>query len=536
MTRSARDIGGYRLVAGLGEGGMARVYLALSKKTAGFNKLLVLKVIRSSVSSDPELRRMFFDEARVAALLNHPNVVQTYEAGEDEGRLFLAMEYLEGRSLSAILASNTAKDTAVDVQLRIIADMLLGLHYAHTLADVDGVPLAVVHRDVSPQNVFVTYSGQAKIVDFGIAKIAGSPHTESGIIKGKVGYIAPEQIHGKELDRRADVFSAGVMIWEAIAKRRLAPKGESEAATLGRRMTGGDPSIRSVAPEGTDEELLAICDKAMMHAPDARYATALELHEALDAHLRRTGGADAKQVAALMETAFGEDRARRKRTIEDQLKVADQSLPLLDVPKQTTITLTAPVSAPASDPRPSTPPSLPALDLGASIETVVPTDGAHVADLSMPRARPRRRALFAGAAAIAIVATAILGVRASFAPSRGVAAAAAASSVPEAAPPEALPKLVIRTTPDSASLVIDGDPVSTPYQGRFPRGARVHVAANAPSFAPYERTIVVEEDLSLDVALAPISAPPRTAAPAARPPPRGKPARRTIDDEDPYRR
>jgi serine/threonine-protein kinase len=205
LHRSARDIAGYRLVAGLGEGGMARVYLALSKKAAGFSKLVVLKVIRSSVTHDPELRRMFFDEARVAALLSHPNVVQTYEAGEDEGRLFLAMEYLEGKSLSSMTAQGVPR-LALEVHLRIIADMLAGLHYAHGITDVDGQALDVVHRDVSPQNVFVTFAGQSKVVDFGIAKIAGSPATQSGIIKGKVGYIAPEQIHNKNVDRRADVF------------------------------------------------------------------------------------------------------------------------------------------------------------------------------------------------------------------------------------------------------------------------------------------------------------------------------------------
>jgi serine/threonine protein kinase len=186
---------------------MARVYLALSKKAAGFSKLVVLKVLRSSTAKDPDLRRMFFDEARIAALLNHPNVVQTYEAGDDDGRLFLAMEYLEGKSLSALCAAGPPCALPLDVHLRILADMLEGLHYAHGVSDVDGAALDVVHRDVSPQNVLVTFAGQSKVVDFGIAKMAGSPATQSGVIKGKVGYMAPEQIHNKRADRNAPTSS-----------------------------------------------------------------------------------------------------------------------------------------------------------------------------------------------------------------------------------------------------------------------------------------------------------------------------------------
>ena len=351
---------------------MARVYLALSKKAAGFSKLVVLKVLRSSTTSDPDLRRMFFDEARVAALLNHPNVVQTYEAGDDDGHLFLAMEYLEGKSLSALISAGPPIALPLDVHLRIIADMLEGLHYAHGVSDVDGASLDIVHRDVSPQNVLVTFAGQSKVVDFGIAKIAGSPHTQSGVIKGKVGYMAPEQIQNQKVDRRADVFAAGVMIWEAIAKRRLVRRGMDDVVAIAQRMSG-DPSVRTVAPEGTPEELLAICDKAMSVSPELRYASALELHDALDRYLRKSGGADAKRVAEFLETSYGDQRKSSRAVVEEQLRSANDSSPLIDVSKHSMPT----VAAMGRDRTPgSTPPSLPPLhgdrrSAGASAAPVV---------------------------------------------------------------------------------------------------------------------------------------------------------------------
>ena len=368
------------------------MYLALSKKAAGFSKLVVLKVLRSSTSEDAELRRMFFDEARIAALLNHPNVVQTYEAGEDEGRLFLAMEYLEGKSLSAILNARPG-DMPVDVQLRIIADVLEGLHYAHELTDVDGTPLHVIHRDVSPQNVLVTFAGVSKVVDFGIAKFKSSPNTESGVIKGKVGYMAPEQISNTGVNRRADVYAAGVMIWEAITGRKLVQRGEDEVAVLARRMSGAEPSARQFAPPRTSEELLAICDRAMAADPNARYQTAHDLVEALDAYLKKTGGADKKRVATLLENWFGEERSRIRQLVEQQARSAHESSPLIDIARQRVI------------PPPSVRPSMP--DVTEAMPQQQSTRTAHIRDLPFPIPAPQKPkppiALFAGFAAIALI-------------------------------------------------------------------------------------------------------------------------------------
>src|SRR5689334_3257328 len=191
----ANSLGKYRLIAELGHGGMAEVYLAVVRGPAGFNKLVVVKQIRPQLAEDPEFLAMFLDEARLAARLSHPNVVQTNEVGQEGERHFLAMEYLDGQPLSRINQRLGPKGgLPLVMHLRVIADLLGGLHYAHELSDYDGTPLGVVHRDVTPHNIFITYDGVVKVVDFGIAKARDAlTLTKVGIIKGKIAYMAPEQ-------------------------------------------------------------------------------------------------------------------------------------------------------------------------------------------------------------------------------------------------------------------------------------------------------------------------------------------------------
>ena len=495
---------------------MARVYLALSKKAAGFSKLVVLKVLRSSTSNDPDLRRMFFDEARVAALLNHPNVVQTYEAGDDDGHLFLAMEYLEGKSLSALVAAGPPIALPLDVHLRIIADMLEGLHYAHGVADVDGSPLDIVHRDVSPQNVLVTFAGQSKVVDFGIAKIAGSPHTQSGVIKGKVGYMAPEQVQNLKVDRRADVFAAGVMIWEAIAKRRLVRRGMDDVVAIAQRMSG-DPSVRTVAPEGTPEELLAICDKAMSVTPERRYATALELHDALDRYLRKTGGADAKRVAEFLETSYGDQRKSSRAVVEEQLRSANDSSPLIDVSKHSMPT----VAAMGRDRTPgSTPPSLPPLNgdrrsVGASAAPVV--DATPPPASAPPGLSPRTIIAFvAGALGLAMFGV-VLMIAASSSASKAAAHSAAADGA--------------NAGPATATAGA-GAPAAASAGATAGAAAQLGVQVDADAATP------LVDDVPQTLPAQPTPAAQASAAPSGSShSAAGKPRkRRTIDDGDPYRR
>jgi len=257
---------------------MADVFLAALSGPAGmgFSKLVVVKRLRPNLAEDPEFISMLIDEARVAARLNHPNVVQTTEVGSVDEHYFVAMEFLEGQALHRILhrAAKAGRTLPRHLHYRVLVDSLSGLHHAHELVDYDGTPLHVVHRDVTPQNVFVTYQGQVKIVDFGIAKAEGRiSQTRSGIVKGKVAYMAPEQAGCLDIDRRADVFSVGVMLWEASTGTRMW-KGIQEAEIMQRLCVGKIPSSPRALNPDLPDELDRICRRALAYKPDERYATA----------------------------------------------------------------------------------------------------------------------------------------------------------------------------------------------------------------------------------------------------------------------
>jgi serine/threonine protein kinase len=239
-------LGRYRVVARLGQGGMSEVLLAATQSARGVNKLCVIKRLRPDLSAaahGPSLEgaaltgkafaSMFLQEAQITCRLNHANIVHTYEVGEEGGQLCIVMEYIEGESLHAVCRrlSKLGRLMPPALAARLMSDALAGLHYAHELADYDGTPLDIVHRDVSPHNVMVAYQGGAKLLDFGIAKAALSEvQTEVGVLKGKVHYMSPEQAQSKKLDARADVFSAGVVLWELLTARRLV-QGDTPVAS-----------------------------------------------------------------------------------------------------------------------------------------------------------------------------------------------------------------------------------------------------------------------------------------------------------------
>jgi serine/threonine protein kinase len=282
------SFGKYEPFARLGSGGQADVYLAVARGPMRFNKLVVLKCLKAEVADHSELVTMFLDEARLAARLSHPNVVQSFEVGEAAGTYFIAMEYLDGQPLNRLMR---VRDVGVAVSpamwAYIIAEALCGLHYAHELRDYDDTPLRIVHRDVSPHNIFVGYDGVVKIVDFGIAKAAlNNARTETGVVKGKVAYMAPEQATGAPLDRRVDIFAIGLVLWEALAGKRLY---EGEALAIMHRLVNEPiPRVSSIIPS-IDPELDAIVARALEKDPRDRYQTAEEMREALDAYIRSTG-------------------------------------------------------------------------------------------------------------------------------------------------------------------------------------------------------------------------------------------------------
>ncbi|HYP87058.1 MAG TPA: serine/threonine-protein kinase, partial [Polyangiaceae bacterium] len=321
FERPTLRVGRYRILSELGRGGMSNVFLAVASGPGGVNKLVVLKALLPDLSTEPYALAMFLDEARLAAQLNHPNVVQTYEVGTEGDRHVIVMEYLEGQSLSGVArrAAQAGSPLPLGLHLRMIINALEGLHYAHELCAYEGAPLMLVHRDVSPQNVFVTYDGQVKVLDFGIAKAtSSSTHTATGIVKGKIAYMAPEQIIGEAVDRRADLYSVGCMLWSAATNQKL--WGDTPDVHIMRRVINGDvPTPQSVSP-GVDDELNRIIIKALANDPNKRYATALELQHDLEQYAERTGiVAKQKDIARYVTDLFADTRAQLKALVERQL-------------------------------------------------------------------------------------------------------------------------------------------------------------------------------------------------------------------------
>jgi len=315
------QVGRYRILSELGRGGMSNVFLAVASGPGGVNKLVVLKALLPDLATEGYALSMFMDEARLAAQLNHPNVVQTYEVGTEGDRHVIVMEYLEGQSLSAAVRRAAAEGNPMPLalQLRITINALDGLHYAHELSGYEGASLQLVHRDISPQNVFVTYDGQVKVLDFGIAKAtSASTHTAAGVMKGKIAYMAPEQIVGGNVDRRADLYSVGCMLWAAATGVKLW-KDTPDVQIMRRAISGDVPTPQSVNPE-CDDDLNRIVMKALAREPDDRYATATELQHDLEVYVERFGAAaKQKEIARFVSTLFADTRAQLKALVERQL-------------------------------------------------------------------------------------------------------------------------------------------------------------------------------------------------------------------------
>lgn len=306
----------YRPLLELGAGGMARIVLALATGPGGFNKLVVLKGTHEGQDSS-EIRRLLRAEARLSARLNHPNVVQVQEVVEAEDTPYLVLEYLDGRPLSALRVSDTFTP---GMRIKVISEALVGLHYAHELTDYDGTPLHIVHRDVSPHNVFLTYDGVVKVLDFGIAKMRhdDGSNTETGEVKGKLAYMAPEQLQGGPLDRRADIFAVGSMLWEAATGARM--WANISQANLMHRLNSGDiPRPSEAAP--IDAELERIIVRATAASPEDRYPTALALQRDLESYLEDVGQrVPLREVGAVLANAYASDRQERARAIKEALR------------------------------------------------------------------------------------------------------------------------------------------------------------------------------------------------------------------------
>src|SRR5262245_23174009 len=281
-----KQFGKYSLLRKLSAGGMAELFRALHRSVAGFEKLVVIKRILPSMNQDKGFIEMLLHEARVAATLSHPNIIQIFDVGHIEGKFFIAMEHIHGEDIRSIVRAMKKKNVTefpLEHTLSIVLGMCAGLGYAHEKRDLDGATLDIVHRDISPQNIVVTFTGDVKIVDFGIAKSGTQvgEDTRDGQLKGKVPYMSPEQASGERIDWRSDIFATGVMLFELTTGKRLF-KGTSEFETLKLICDKEYPLPTQVRP-GYPSALERVVMKALAKKKDERYQSAREMQGELEA-------------------------------------------------------------------------------------------------------------------------------------------------------------------------------------------------------------------------------------------------------------
>ncbi len=547
--------GKYRLLAELGRGGMADVYLAASNGLGGFQKLVVLKVSR--VSDDPAFAQMFLDEARLSARLSHVNVVQTYEVGEENGRQYIVMEYLDGPSLYRLnrLASSSG-GVPLRLMVQILANVLGGLHYAHTLKDFDGTPLAVVHRDLSPQNLMVTSQGACKLLDFGIAKTTDSrTQTHAGFNRGKITYMAPEQALGQPVDARADVFSVGVLLAEAITRKPF--WGDATTAVISSRLLSGD--IPDIGQAGIDPVLEEIGQNALAADREQRITSAQEFKDELDWYLGTIGGpVSAEGLAAWLAPVIAEDRRKVNALIDQQLKQGASPVPFnLNIAQSRTpaVGSFASVSGPSAVSAPTrgsgyTPLSHPVAPMAvatpvkrATADSELSIDVVMSSDPSLPPVRPVRSALRPAdrrdtttrliiglvAAGFAVLVGLVIWLvgRTTAPPVRPVAEAVAVVAAPVETPapapaPTPTPRpatIDLSVLPTEATLELDGVKVTNPYSATA-SDSKVHrLTARADGFEPLTRDVPFDHDLTLAIQLRATPAPIAVAAPRPAPEP-----------------
>ncbi len=458
-----QSIGKYEVIKHLATGGMAEIYLARVGTLPGLEKLVVLKRILPELASRDDIVQMFVDEARIATMLDHPNVVQTFDAGVVDGKPFLAMEYLHGEPVSALMPALIRQGERLPLEhaLTIVIGVLAGLHYAHEKVGFDGRALNIVHRDVTPQNVIVTYDGGVKLVDFGIARSAQRiGRTRYGTIKGKVPYMSPEQCQGEPLDRRSDLFSVGIMLYELTLGRRLF-RGKGDYDVLKQIVESPVTPPRQIDP-GYDAALEAIVMRALDKDRARRPQTARELHGELEVVARAAGlSVSSLALQQLMERCFGSKiqvlrEAQAQGNVELLSLVVDNGLgseELDELPPSATAPLAPPDEEEPT--RVATPAGRPAL---------------------APPVRSWRGAWLAGAAlvgALAGVATFLL-VRPSPLP---VASPQGPIAPPVTAPPVTAPPV---TAPPVTAPPVTAPPVTPPAKVATPKRSSLPLRPSEP--------------------------------------------------------
>ena len=328
-----RRLGKYVLLGRLGHGGMGKIYLAYTPGPAGIEKLLVIKRLHSHLTGDPFLVDSFLDEARLSMALSHPHIVHTYDVGEVDGRYFMVMEFIDGQNLGVVLRA--AKRAGVYPPGTLWAGFYLhvleALHAAHIATDARGRALQIIHRDISPQNILVTYSGVPKLVDFGIAKAAlRINETDAGVLKGKYAYMSPEQCAADVMDARSDVFSAGIVLWEMLVGKRLY-KADNVVKSIDRIMH--EPPISPTRVRGDcDPHLARVVVKALQKKPNERFSNAEDFRNALDEALRKSDARyRSSDMRKLMTELFAEVRRKQSEILQGCLAGTAESQPDGDV-------------------------------------------------------------------------------------------------------------------------------------------------------------------------------------------------------------
>lgn len=333
MTEDLRRgtwLGKHELLLRIGRGGMATVWVAREyAEKVEDQRLVAVKAILADLAGDPEFVKMFLDEGRLVQSIRHPNVVDVYEVGEHEGAMYMSMEWVEGDSLHSVIAeAGKRRPIPPEMAVRIIADAAAGLHAAHQAKGEDGQLLGVVHRDVSPHNILLGTDGAIKLVDFGVAKAMGrlSEATSAGQLKGKFGYMSPEQAMAKPIDRRSDVFSLGIVLFELTTGRRLF-RGEHDAETLHLVVSGQIPNPSKI-DEKYPPKLERIVLKALERDVERRYQTAEEFQKDLEGYLKeerilvpRAG------IAALLKRVMGTRIEQRRKAVRAALKAVSSGVP-----------------------------------------------------------------------------------------------------------------------------------------------------------------------------------------------------------------
>ncbi len=417
-----QQFGKYMLTERIGAGGMAEIFRATAFGVEGFTKEICIKRILPTLTSDETFVKMFIDEAKIAVSLHHANVVQVFDLGRIGEHYFIAMELVQGRDLLRIInqCRRNKRRLPVHIALYILSQVCKGLDYAHRVKS-EGRKMGIIHRDVSPSNILVSWEGEVKVADFGIAKATHREHkTVTGTMKGKYGYMSPEQVRGDRIDHRSDIFAAGILLYESLVSQRLF-KGPTDLQTLEMVREAKVPVLPSAINKKVPPEVDELVMKALSLHPEDRFQTAGEMHDALADRLFETGKrVDSKALSEFMKPLFEEEIEKEEARAKERKK-------LTPPPSITTNDLTPPLVLP----NPSTRPDIP---MGAT-----------------PLPRQRRSALF-----VAVTGTSIILAIAAI-----IVTVVWFSYTPPPPKPIAITSapgvLFVDSQPHGASIVIDGN-------------------------------------------------------------------------------